>query len=305
MKILLTGATGFIGRSFTATQKRDKSTILAPTRRELDLSKEYEVDRYINTHKPNIIIHAANKGGGRNTVGLEDIVHNNLRMFFNIAKQAPKVQKIIHLGSGAEYGKHKPIIMAQEEDALRAFPLDDYGFYKSVCSRYIEKADNMINLRIFGCYGELEDYRYKFITNTIVKNLLNLPIIIDQNVFFDYIYIEDLLKMIKYFIFNDPKHKVYNATSGRKIDLITLTEMVNNVGKSRSEMHTTNPGLNNEYTSNNRRILNEMGGFTFTSHKQAIQNIYDYFESNLDKIDTQTIQEDKFLKQCETIWKKQ
>jgi hypothetical protein len=53
-----------------------------------------------------------------------------------------------------------------------------------VTSKYIEKSDSIVQIRIFGTYGEYENYRFKFITNAIVKNLLNLPIIINKNVYF-------------------------------------------------------------------------------------------------------------------------
>lgn len=304
MKILITGGGGFIGRSLTEALGQDPSYILlSPERCELDVSDEAAVDCYVETHKPDIIIHTANKGGGRNTIGLEDIVHNNLRMFFNVAKQAPKVHKIVHLGSGAEYGKHKPIVSVTEEDALAAFPKDDYGFYKSVCSRFIEKTDNMINLRIFGCFGELEDYRFKFISNAVVKNLLGVPITINQNVVFDYLYIADLINMVKYFLHNKHMHSVYNAGSGSGIDLLTLAEMVNATGTERVPVIVMHPGLNNEYTSSNRRIMEAIPGFKITSHATAIRNLFTYFRSSLEHLDMDSVLQDPFIKHCNAIWK--
>ena len=85
-------------------------------------------------------------------------------------------------------------------------PIDEYGFYKSITSKYIEKSEKIIQLRIFACYGKYENYLLKFITNSIVKNLFKLPIIINQNVYFDYMYIDDLIKIVDYFINNDARN---------------------------------------------------------------------------------------------------
>ena len=304
MNIFITGANGFVGTHLREYLIADTDIkLFTPSSKELDLSDEDAVDHYILQNKIDIIVHTANRGGGRDTLDMKSITEYNLRIFFNIVKHEKNVKKIISFGSGAEYGKHKPIIQAKEEEYLTSFPLDEYGFYKSITSRYIEKSQNIVQLRIFGAYGEYENYRYKFISNAIVKNLLHLPITINKNVYFDYIYIDDLVKMIDFFIHNDSQEKIYNVTTGKKVDLVTLSHYVNNVSDFQSEITVLNEGLNNEYTSNNERVLKELGNFKFTSHQDAIAKMRCYFQKNLEQLDIQTIKEDPYIKKIDSMWK--
>lgn len=304
MNIFITGSSGFVGSHLKEYLLHHyKYSFFVPSSKELDLSDEKAVDKYILGNKIDIIIHTANRGGGRDTIDMKSVTEYNLRIFFNIAKHAKNVKKIISFGSGAEYGKHQPIVEAKENDYLEVLPLDEYGFYKSVTSRFIEKSENIVQLRIFGAYGEYENYRYKFISNAIVKNLLHLPITINKNVYFDYIYIDDLVKIIDFFIHNNIKEKIYNVTTGLKIDLITLANLVNQSSDFTSEIRILNEGLNNEYTSNNHRLLKEIGDFHFTSHQDAVAKMRSYFQQNLKHLDTQIIKEDPYLKTIEHMWK--
>jgi GDP-L-fucose synthase len=280
-----------------------EDSLFTPSSSELDLANEVAVDNYILSNKIDIIIHLANRGGDRSTVDMKNITEYNLRIFFNIVKHEMSVKKIISFGSGAEYGKHKPIIDAKEEDYFKSQPLDEYGFYKSITSKYIEKSQNIVQLRIFGAYGEYENYRFKFITNAIVKNLLQLPIVINKNVLFDYIYIDDLVKMIAWAIHNETKEKIYNVTTGKKIDLISLANLVNETSDFKSEIRVLNDGLNNEYTSNNQRILSEIGNFEFTTHKNAISKMREYFKTNFEKLDKESIINDPYLNEINNMWK--
>ena len=301
MKILITGGNGFIAKSLVSYFKTLPSyTIFAPSKNELNLSNEKDVDTFFDTHSIDIIIHTANKA---NTLSSE-VVEENLRMFFNIVKHSKKVKKIIHFGSGAEYSKHKPIVDVKEEEALKEQPLDAYGFYKSICSKYIQNSENIINLRLFGCYGELEDYKQKFISNAIVKNLLQEPIIINQNVYFDYLYIDDLIQIIIYFLHNDNKYKIYNASSGKKIDLISLANIINDISDTPSSIIVNNHTLNNEYTSDNSRLLLEIETLSLTSHQVAIKKMYHYFSNTINLIDKKTVFDDNYIKTSNTKWLK-
>ena len=307
MNIFITGSNGFVGSHLKEylSQNYSQYNLFIPSSKELDLIDERAVDDYILLNKIDIIIHLANRGGGRDVADMKNITEYNLRIFFNIAKHEKNVAKIISFGSGAEYGKYKPIIDVKEEDYLKEQPHDEYGFYKSITSKYIEKSENIVQLRIFGAYGEYENYRFKFISNAIVKNLLKLPIVINKNVYFDYIYVDDLVKMIDWFIHNDAKEKIYNVTTGKKVDLLTLANLVNEASDFQSEIRVLNDGLNNEYTSNNERVMKEIDNFKFTSHKDAIIKMREYFSYNLDKLDKELIKNDPYLKECEKIWKKE
>lgn len=305
MNIFITGSKGFIGTHLKEYLHHNYQNyvLFTPSSNELDLSDEVSVDRYILENRIDIIIHLANRGGDRNSNNMKNITEYNLRIFFNIAKHEKNVKKIISFGSGAEYGKHKPIIDVKEEYYLKEQPLDEYGFYKAITSKYIEKSDNITQLRVFGAYGEYENYRFKFISNAIVKNLLNLPIVINKNVYFDYIYINDLLRILDWFIHNDSKEKIYNVTSGKKINLLSLSNLINDVSDYKSEIKILNENLNNEYTSNNSRLVEELKTFKFTSHKNAIIKMREYFSYNLTKLDKDLIINDPYLKEIGNMWK--
>jgi GDP-L-fucose synthase len=299
--IFITGGSGFIGKNLSELLTRSGYRVLNPSSAELNLFDETAVDVFMRQHPVDIIVHAANKGGGRDTMGMQDIVHYNLRMFFNIVKHSESVDKIIHFGSGAEYGKHKSIVMVEEDDARIALPHDDYGFYKSICSRYIEKcSSNIYNLRIFACYGKYEDYRYKFISNTIVKNLLGMPINIRQNVFFDYVYVDDLMKIVLWAIEFKGDHQVYNITKGEGVELVTLAGLINEVAETPTEIIVDMPGLNLEYTASNRRIREECP-MEFTPHQQAIEKLYAYYKKNIKYLDLNAVRRDFFIDKIRSL----
>jgi len=279
-KILLTGANGFIGKNLRE-QLSKKHCLLAPSRKELDLLDEKHVDTYFSTNQIDTVIHCAVVGGSRKEEHVSSSLSDNLRIFFNLLKNKNKFKKMIHLGSGAEYDKSKPIIKVKEIDFGKTIPQDEYGFFKYLCSKYIEKEENIVCLRIFGLFGKYEDHRYRFISNAITNSLKGRPIIMNQNVFFDYAHIDDFVKIVDYFINHKSKYTFYNIGTGKSIDLFTIANKINLISEKISKIEIKNKGLNNEYSCNNKRLISELKKLKFRPFDQSLKELYDWYKNKL------------------------
>lgn len=303
-KILITGAGGFAGKNLSEYfGGKDGYEVLATRHADLDLLDEVAVKNYLSANNPDLVIHCANCGGTRKTgydLGATDVVSRNLRMFFNLARALPSSARLINLGSGAEYDKRAYEPKMSESFFDSHVPADAYGYSKYVISKYIERADNIICLRIFGLYGKYEDYTYKFISNAIIKNLLGLPIVINQNVRFDYLYVGDFCRIVEHFMYGRAKFTHYNATPTISADLLELVDCAGKVSGKSPEVRVLNPGMSTEYTGSNARILSELGGFEFTSYKDGISKLYDHYSAHLGSLDLAAVRADPYLKYCRT-----
>ena len=302
--IFITGARGFIGRNLVEYLSKEpaKYSLFYPYHKELELLDNEKVSKFIADNKIDVILHCASIGGSRKTgydAGKTDIVSTNLRMFFNLAGSMDNVQRMIFFGSGAEYDRSHYRPRMKEDHFGAHIPADDYGFSKYVCSMFAEQSKNIFNLRIFGMFGKYEDYGFKFISNAIVKNLFKLPIVINQNVNFDYMYIDDCANIVERFISNRPKYNIYNLTTGTTIDLVTLANKINKISDFRSEIIVKNPGLGTEYSGDNSRLQKELD-FKFTAFDIALKELYQYYRSILPTIDRNAIEKDEYIKYCKS-----
>jgi GDP-L-fucose synthase len=279
MNILITGANGFAGRNLKEYLK-GKYALFTPSHRELDLLNENAVDNFFKTHKIDIIIHTALVGGSRKEEAEESALNQNLRMFFNIVRNRKYFKKMIHLGSGAEYDKRFPIKSVKEEDFDKRVPVDEYGFAKYICSKYIENSEDIICLRIFALFGKGEDYRYRFISNAMCRNVFGMPITMNQDVYFDYIYINDFVRIVEYFINNKAKYKFYNIGTGSRVNLKTIAKKINEMADQKSKVLIKKAGLNREYSCNNKRLTNELGNFEFTAFNDYMKELYIWYKEN-------------------------
>jgi len=288
MKIVIFGGTGFIGRNLKEYfQSNTSYEVDCPTRQQLNLLDEKAVDEYLRNTRPDVLINAAicrNPRYFANTQAESELAQD-LRMFHILEKRQDLYGKLLYFGSGAEYGKQNPIVSVREEDLNGDVPLNDYGLAKYTIGKAIENSRNIYNLRIFGLFGKYENWKTTFISGACCKALYQLPISIRQNVYFDYLYIDDFCKIIHWFVDNTPKYKTYNVSSGKKVDLQTLANIVISKSGYDIPVYICKPGFGVEYTANNQRLLDECTSVSITDIETSIGELFEYYKSIKDEID--------------------
>lgn len=282
--IFVTGGTGYIGRNLREYLKTNY-TIFSPTHVELELQNVADVEKYFQTHNVDTVIHAAVVGGSRKEEEVENSLEINLRMLFNILRCRRYFRKFIHLGSGAEYDTSRPCVRIKEIDFDSRVPHDAYGFYKYLATKQSETIPGAVNLRIFGLFGQGEDYCFRFISNAICRNLYGMPITIRQNVFFDYVYIKDFIRIVEYFISHQARYPCYNIGTGKRIDLLKIAKKINTITDQPSKIVIKEDGLNLEYTCDATRLMKELNNFSFTSFDVALKELYMWYKARKTTID--------------------
>jgi len=131
MKLLITGANGFLGKHVMHTIYANKSfgtnssSILTPSSSQLDLTNQSSVIDYFDKNRPDVVLHMAAYCGG---IGLNkkcsaDLTHVNLKMAINlfdaIFKYTPEY--VYTLGSVCSYPENCPVPF-KEDDFWNGFP---------------------------------------------------------------------------------------------------------------------------------------------------------------------------------------
>lgn len=303
MRILLTGGSGFIGRNI---QEKAGQTheIFAPAHDELDLLDEGAVRQYLRKNAFEAVVHCATwdaKWNSRKDLAL--VLDHNLRMFYNLAREQASYGKLICLGSGADFSQQHWAPFMTEEYFDSYVPADPYGFSKYVITKQIGQLDKAYNLRLFGVFGQHEDWRTRFISNAICRAIYDLPIVIHQDVAYDYLYVDDLIKIIEWFLRNDPKEKTYNVCTNTANLLSALAEMVQASLGKRLPVEVIKPGLGREYSGNNSRLRSELKELKFVPIRESIRELCLWYTAHRDLIPYQTIKENAriaFLAQEQT-----
>lgn len=285
-KVLITGGTGFIGNNLKEFLSK-KYTVFAPTSRELDLTNSPLVEGYLKRHRFDQIIHCATHNATITSDKDRSLVFaNNIRMFINIVRCSVYFRRMFYFGSGAEYHKQKMPGFVTEDFFGKFVPDNGYGFSKYIMANYIDSMKNVYDLRLFGCFGQYEDWRIRFIPNAICRAIHSMDITIVQNAYFDYLYVPDLVRIMDWFLqSNSLRFQHYNVCTGKTIDLRTLAGMVKKISNKRVSIIIKRQGLQRENSGDNRRLLAEMGNFSFTPIEVAIRKLFNWYQKREKLID--------------------
>jgi len=254
------------------------------------------VREYLSAHSFDVIVHAATTRSNRRMGAPTDLLDRNCRMFFNLARNQALFGKMIHFGSGAEYDRSQLPALVKEEHFDTRVPRDAYGFSKYICAKYIERSERIVDLRLFGVFGAYEDYSVRFISNACCRALKGLPIVLRQDVAFDYLYVKDLVEITRWFIEHDGENKAYNVCTGRPVELSNLAKTIARIAVQISGrepvVSVMTEGLGPEYSANNSRMLTEMGAYRFWDLQASIAELYDWYTTNSERVDRDALQFD-------------
>jgi len=266
MNILITGSNGFVGRNL-AKCLGDYNLFLG-TRDNLDLMNLANLENFFNDKNFDLVINCATSGGNRLQQDDSNWVYENCLMVNNLLKNENKFKKIIHFGSGAELDRTQNI---NGDDLFQRFPTDPYGLSKSLIAKSFFYHSKFYNLRIYNVFNE-DELPTRMIYNNIFQYLSNNDIEIHQNKFMDFFHMDDLVKVIKFYLSNSNLPKIIDCCYEEKHTLVDIANIINNLSYKKSIIKLQDETLGLSYCGSSRTIKSL--NIKISNLQDSIQKVY-------------------------------
>ncbi|MBP2665397.1 MAG: nucleoside-diphosphate-sugar epimerase [Firmicutes bacterium] len=250
MKVLVTGATGFVGACLARHMVAEGHEVHVFTREKsnrwriqdlsdqlrdhfVDLTDADCVQTAISHIRPEGIFHLATYGGFADQQDTTAIITANFLGTVNLVRACERVgfDFFINTGSSSEYGiKQEPM---RETDV--AEPMGDYGVSKLAATAFcyseaVQKELPIVTIRLFSPYGYWDDPK-RFIPYVIQSFLKNeVPRLSTPHSVRDYIFIEDILQLYQKMA-ETPKliGGIFNAGSGLQTSIGEVVEIIREI----------------------------------------------------------------------------
>lgn len=256
-KILITGGNGNIAK-IIRNNLNNIYDIFSPSHSDLDILNYNKLHDYINNIKPDILIHTAILGGRRTKEETGEVIYKNLLMFENIIKCSKNIKMIINFDSAAIYDRNTDIINRKENE-LNTIPEDYYGFSKYLIYQRSLQYNNIYNFRIFNIF-HINEEKDRFIKACFLAKKNNTEFIIHDDKYFDFVYEDDFVKIIKYYLDNFDKknlEKTINICYKQKYKLSEIAKIIENIGEQKKiNIKILNSKSNNNYCGDNKLLEN-------------------------------------------------
>jgi GDP-L-fucose synthase len=268
MNILVTGSNGFIGSNLIKLlSNHDNLNLFQGNRNTIDLYSTDNIEKYLDENNIDTIIHCAIEGGHRLEQDTYEMFYKNILMYKNLIKFNDRYKVFINFGSGAEFDRKDNISNINEYDIFNKI--------KNVISKLSMNYRRSVNLRMFGCfyYNELST---RFIRNNINNYINHKPIIIHQDRYIDFFYMEDLINIVKYFLNNSISSYVdINVSYIKKYKLSDIANIINELSSYKVDIKIENHSVGLSYTGNGHK-LNSLN-LNFKGIHQGIKDCYKHY----------------------------
>jgi len=289
MKVLLTGATGFVGQNLVASLSQYYS-IIPMGSKPCDLREQDACRRNIKQIKPDVIIHAAGTVGGigANKENPGKFMYENLIMGTNIIHEAMvnNISKLILLGTVCAYPKH-----TRETNA-------PYGIAKKTLMKLVETYHeqygmNGVNLVPVNMYGPYDHFNLTSshvipalilkVHNAIINNEQSITLWGTGQASREFLYAPDCAEAIRLAIEKDVPPDPINIGTGKEIKIHELIEMIADIMGFDGEIlyDTTKPDGQPRRCLDTSRAKERLGFEAKTSLSDGLQHTISWFKKSL------------------------
>lgn len=247
-KILITGGNGYLARNILPSLSDFEVTVL--THADLDLTNIWVMYEWFRDKYFDVVLHTAIQGGSRLQPDKVTDAWHNMKMFTNLLKNKSHFGRLINFGSGAEYADSA------------------YGISKRCIHQYVRTTDNLYTIRIFAVFNH-DELDTRFIKSNLLRYLAQEPMIVHQNKFMDFFYMEDLIKLVRFYITEPEPPKETDCSYADRITLYRVASYINELPNYKVGITVENPGFAREYTGTYTDL-----GIEYIGLKEGIRKTY-------------------------------
>lgn len=301
MKVLVTGANGFLGSNFIFKLVKTGHQVYAfshntnnikPILDKIKFTQAYtknilDYKKDIINFAPDVVIHFGWSGGNKysdvNQISqFFDNVEPSIK-FLQFIKELPKIPKFIGIGSFSEYGN----LTSKAIESIIENPINLYGLSKFTFKNYSKQLCSQGNIdwvwiRPCYIYGP-KDVHTRLIPLVINKCLNNENIALDScNKIIDYLYVSDFVDLM-YELMLSSFTGVYNLCSGSEYKLKDVINKIHNLVKSSNKI-TFNSKQDRPLTSpyicgSNSKIIKKTNLIPQVSLEEGIIETIKYYKN--------------------------
>ena len=264
-KIYVAGHRGMVGSAIVRElQRQGYNNLVFRTHKDLDLTRQAEVEAFFETEKPEYVFMPAGKVGGivSNQRHIADFLYENMMMEMNVIHSAWKtgVRKLEFLGSSCIYPKFAPQPMPESCLLTGSLEPTNEGYALAKISglkycEYLNRQYNMdyISVMPTNLYGPNDNYHpeYSHVLPALIRRFheakeAGLDTVTcwgDGSPLREFLYVDDLADLCVFLMNNYSGSETVNAGTGKELTIKELTKLVAKVVgyKGRIEWDTTKP----------------------------------------------------------------
>ncbi|MEM4216226.1 MAG: GDP-L-fucose synthase [Candidatus Anstonellales archaeon] len=307
MKILVTGATGFIGSNLVPKLIEKGHEVIGVSSKEYNLLEQSEIRRLFKDVKPDAIYALAAKVGGilANKTYPADFIYENLAINTYFLEEARKsgVKRLIYTFCGCSYPRDAPNPI-KEEYLFKGLPDENAMFYS------IAKATNYLQLlayrrqykvdwvaaipgNVYGPYDNFSDAGSHVIPGLIrrfhfAKERGDKQVVVwgSGKPVRDFIYVEDVADALVLMLDRYHSDLPLNISFGKGISIKELVEIVRDVVgfEGKITWDKTKPDGHPVKIFDVTRMKTELGFEPKTNIEEGINKTYKWFSENINKL---------------------